>query len=199
VSITWTIDFVCPTCLSVGIVINIIGIRENRRNRPVGEPRAKTTTTSLFASPIRLIVSHVVFYTNSEHLKRYMQSDLLCGYCSQLCTQFRRRSACADTHGEDGGYSYTYIYTAARAFLRLKIRGQYLHIIYNIYTPYMYRARHCDDPFKSSYIPFCAETAPDDDDDDDRRVSCRYARDKRAARAAFICVAKRSMSSADGA
>jgi len=57
----------------------------------------------------------------------------------------------------------------------------------------MYRTRHCDDPFKSSYIPFCAETDPDD-----RRVSWRYAQDKRAARAAFICVAKRSISSADG-
>ena len=86
-------------------------------------------------------------------------------------------------------------YTVARAFLRLKTRGQYLHIIYNIYA-YMYRTRHCDDPFKSSYIPFCGETAPDDDD---RRVSWRYARDERAARAAFICVAKRSISSADGA
>jgi len=142
-----------------------------------------------------------MFYTNSEHLKRYIQSDLLCGYCAQLCTQFRRRSACADIYGEDGEYSYIYIhlrihiYTEARAFLRLKTRGQYLHIIYNIYA-YMYRTRHCDDPFKSSYIPFSAETAPDYDD---RRVSWRYAQDKRAARAVFICVAKRSISSADGA
>lgn len=125
-----------------------------------------------------------MFYTNSEHLKRYTVGftlRILCAVMHTISTAFSMRRYIRTYTRE---YSYiiylrihTYIYTVARAFLRLKTRGQYLHIMYNIYTRTCIvhaRIRHCYDPFKSSYIPFCAETAPDDDDDD-RRVSWRYA------------------------